>query len=104
MSAGRPVSAADDVLVVSFDNSYHEGIVSRRENLDMIHEELHKIAGRAMTFRVRRDPAPAKPPAERAGATPVGTRNILDENPGLGRLLDDLGGRLLPGGLGGGGS
>ncbi len=101
---GRPVSADDGVLLVAFDNSYHEGIVSRRENLEMIHEELLRVSGQAVAFRVKREAAGARSATERSKAAPVSSKDILGENPGLGRLLDDLGGRLLPGGLGGGGS
>ncbi len=99
---GRPVSIEEDVLLVAFDNSYHEGIVNRRENLDMIHEELHRVAGKAIAFRVKREAPLVRTASERAVTAPVSTRDILGQNPGLGRLLDELGGRLLPGGLGGG--
>jgi DNA polymerase-3 subunit gamma/tau len=99
---GRPISVEEDVLLVAFDNSYHEGIVNRRENLEMIHEELHRVAGKAIAFRVKREAPQARSGSERTSAAPVSTRDILGQNPGLGRLLDELGGRLLPGGLGGG--
>ena len=37
---GTPVGLEEDVLWVSFENNYYEGMVGRRENLEIIQDEL----------------------------------------------------------------
>ncbi|HET9886483.1 MAG TPA: DNA polymerase III subunit gamma/tau [bacterium] len=98
---GTPVGLEEGVLWVSFDNNYYEGMVGRRENLEIIQDELGRILGRPAAFRMRPAAQGPRPVDTRA---PQGTTDILASNPGLGRILQDLGGQLLPGGLGGSGS
>jgi hypothetical protein len=101
---GDPETLTSEGLCALFANSYHEGMVGRRENIAIIQEELARIVGRAVPFRVRggstlgsqrieRGPASESPAA--AGAEGGG---LLQENPGLSRIIHDLGGQLLPGG------
>jgi len=98
---GTPVGLEEGVLWVSFDNNYYEGMVGRRENLEIIQDELGRILGRPAAFRMRPAAQGQRSIDTRA---PQGTTDILASNPGLGRILQDLGGQLLPGGLGGSGS
>jgi DNA polymerase-3 subunit gamma/tau len=98
---GTPVGLEEGVLWVSFENNYYEGMVGRRENLEIIQDELGRILGRPAAFRMRPAAQGQRPVESRA---PQGTPDILASNPGLGRILHDLGGQLLPGGLGGSGS
>ena len=98
---GTPVGLEEDVLWVSFENNYYEGMVGRRENLEIIQDELGRILGRPAAFRMRPAAQGQRPVETRA---PQETPDILASNPGLGRILQDLGGQLLPGGLGGSGS
>jgi DNA polymerase-3 subunit gamma/tau len=98
---GTPVGLEEGVLTVSFENNYYEGMVGRRENLEIIQDELGRILGRPAAFRMRPAAQGQRPVESRA---PQGTPDILASNPGLGRILHDLGGQLLPGGLGGSGS
>jgi len=98
---GTPVGLEEGVLWVSFENNYYEGMVGRRENLEIIQDELGRILGKPAAFRMRPAAQGQRPSETRA---PQGTPDILASNPGLGRILQDLGGQLLPGGLGGSGS
>lgn len=98
---GTPVGLEEGVLWVSFENNYYEGMVGRRENLEIIQDELGRILGRPAAFRMRPAAQGQRPVEVRA---PQETPDILASNPGLGRILQDLGGQLLPGGLGGSGS
>jgi DNA polymerase-3 subunit gamma/tau len=97
---GAPDALEGDTLVAVFDNNYYEGMVSRRENLAIIHEELAILAGRNVTFRAKLGAIPgrAKPGGagerEREGAP----KDLLAENQGLRRIVHELGGTLLPGG------
>jgi DNA polymerase-3 subunit gamma/tau len=101
---GDPEVLTAEGLCALFANSYHEGMVGRRENIAIIQEELARIVGRTVPFRVRsgaplgserreRTPASESPPA-----TGGERRGLLQENPGLSRIIHDLGGQLLPGG------
>ncbi len=104
---GAPVGLDRDVLSAVFDSNYYEGMVKRPENLALIQEELAAAAGRPLSFhpRVGSLPGGARSGAAEGGSdpesgTPRGreSRDILSENPGLNRVIHDLGGRLLSGG------
>jgi DNA polymerase-3 subunit gamma/tau len=105
---GAVVAVHEDELTAVFDNTYYEGMVTRRENLAIIHEELAAVAGKALRFRARLGQLPAGEGRPAAGSSGQrgGARDLLEANPGLARVIHDLGGRLLPGGgsIGGGGT
>jgi DNA polymerase-3 subunit gamma/tau len=109
---GAATALDEEGLTAVFDNSYYEGMVTRRENLAIIHEELASILGKGSRFRARVGPVPitGRAGAGKSSATPKEERSkakdLLKENPGLARVIHDLGGQLLPGGgsLSGGGT
>jgi len=76
-------------------------MVQRRENLTVIQEELSAAAGRKLVFRARTGAVPggrkpaSGPPREERRDRP---KDLLAENPGLGRIVRELGGQILPGG------
>jgi DNA polymerase-3 subunit gamma/tau len=100
---GAPLSLEEGTFTAVFDNDYYEGMVSRRENLAIIHEELAILAGKATSFRAKMGVVPAgaasaaSAPAEERAAR-RGQKDLLEENQGLRRIMHDLGGTLLPGG------
>jgi DNA polymerase-3 subunit gamma/tau len=99
---GAPEALEDDALVAVFDNNYYEGMVGRRENLAVIAEELSAILGQPRSLRIRMGVVPGK----RVEADPqkVRGRDLLAENPGLSRVVHELGGQVVPdGGSFGGG-
>jgi hypothetical protein len=100
---GAPGALDADSFSAIFDNSYYEGMVQRREHLRLIQEELAAAAGRPLAFRVRAGALPisrrssgARPPEEESPRE--GPRDLLTENPGLRRIVQELGGQVLPGG------
>jgi hypothetical protein len=106
---GVPLTIDGETLHAVFDSNYYEGMVRRRENLALIHEELASISGKPLAFHVRVGELPAgaiapasagrgdsEAPRRKAKRSP--SRDVLAENPGLNRAIHDLGGRLLPGG------
>ena len=101
LAHGAPVTLDQDGLSVMFENNYHEGMVNRRENLALIRDELAAAAGRPTEFRARvgRPPPGARvvaaPPDE--AERPSDPRDLLARNPGLKRVIDELGGQVLPG-------
>ncbi len=103
---GAPVSVDGESLHAIFENDYYEGMVLRRENLALIQEELSGASGRPLLLKAKvgalpigagrsasDDPEPAKKQEPRD--QPL---DLLDANPGLKRVIHDLGGQLLPGG------
>jgi DNA polymerase-3 subunit gamma/tau len=99
---GAPEALEDDALVAVFDNNYYEGMVGRRENLAIIAEELSAIVGQPRSLRIRMGVVPGK----RVEAEPRKGRgrDLLAENPGLSRVVHELGGQVVPdGGSFGGG-
>jgi DNA polymerase-3 subunit gamma/tau len=101
LAHGCPVSLEDDGLSVVFENDYHHGMVLRRENHALICEELRAVVGRPveMKARVGRLPGGARPVADAEGAErPADPRDLLASNPGLRRVIDQLGGHIVPGG------
>ncbi|MEZ5066752.1 MAG: DNA polymerase III subunit gamma/tau [bacterium] len=97
---GAPGALDEESFCAVFDNTYYEGMVQRRENLAVIQEELESAAGRKLRFRVRTGQVPIAPGTGSAdpGAAPRGPRDLLDDNPGLRRIVRDLDGQILPGG------
>jgi DNA polymerase-3 subunit gamma/tau len=110
---GAPLAVDGESLSAVFDNDYYEGMVKRRENLTLIQEELATLAGRPLEFHVKvgRKPGETGPGSRRARSGETGSSelrpaagrsprspDLLAENPGLKRVIHDLGGRLLPGG------
>jgi DNA polymerase-3 subunit gamma/tau len=93
---GAPDALEGDTLVAVFDNNYYEGMVSRRENLAIIQEELATLAGRPLTFRAKLGTLPGRLAIGREGES--ASKDLLAENEGLRRIVHDLGGTLLPGG------
>jgi DNA polymerase-3 subunit gamma/tau len=94
---GSPSTLDDHALTALFENNYYEGMVTRRENLAIIQEELARLTGRSLAFRARVGgggaPVSREGPVERPRP-----KDLLQENPGLERLVRELGGELLPGG------
>jgi hypothetical protein len=94
---GTPSSFDDHALTALFENNYYEGMVTRRENLAIIQEELARLLGRPVAFRARvgggAAPLSKEPSIERSRP-----KDLLQQNPGLERLVRELGGELLPGG------
>lgn len=100
LAHGTPVSLDGDGLAVTFENNYHEGMVLRRENLALILDELSATLGRPVEFRARvgRPPAGARVALESPeDERPTDARDLLEVNPGLKRVIDELGGQILPG-------
>jgi DNA polymerase-3 subunit gamma/tau len=97
---GAPDALEGDTLVAVFDNNYYEGMVSRRENLAIIHEELAVLAGRSLTFRAKLGTVPghARPAGAEERERESAPKDLLAENQGLRRIVHELGGTLLPGG------
>jgi hypothetical protein len=97
---GVPVVLDDASLAVVFENNYHEGMVLRRENLAMIREELALASGRPLEFhaKVGRAPGSARATPEGPADRPSDSRDLLTANPGLKRVIEQLGGQVLPGG------
>jgi len=97
LERGVPETIDDEALVAVFDNNYYEGMVSRRENLAVIHEELSSLFGHALRFKVRTGPVPAgrRPVTEEAPPPARRSRDLLQDNPGLRRVVHDLGGQVL---------
>jgi len=96
---GAPSSLEGGTLTAVFDNNYYEGMVNRRENLAIIHEELAVVAGQSMKFQAKLGAVPARPGAGDDEDNRSRTkRDLLEENQGLRRIIHDLGGTLLPGG------
>jgi hypothetical protein len=98
---GVPGGLEGETFSALFDNTYYEGMVLRRENLTVIQEELSAAAGRRLVFRARTGTIPGGRPA--TSGPPLETRrdrpkDLLAENPGLGRIVRELGGQILPGG------
>jgi len=92
-----------------FENTYYEGMVGRRDNLAIIHEELAMMLGKSTAFRVKLGQLPAGAAKATAaheddGTPPSQPKDLLKENPGLNRIIRELGGQLMPGGnaMGGG--
>jgi hypothetical protein len=99
---GSPEALEDDALVAVFDNNYYEGMVGRRENLAVISEELAAILGGPRSLRVRMGVIPGKRVEEEPRK--ARGRDLLAENPGLSRIVHELGGQVVPdGGSFGGG-
>ncbi|MGQ0722527.1 MAG: DNA polymerase III subunit gamma/tau [Candidatus Eiseniibacteriota bacterium] len=99
---GSPEALEDDALVAVFDNTYYEGMVGRRENIAVISEELAAILGGPRSLRVRRGVIPGKRVEEEPRK--ARGRDLLAENPGLSRIVHELGGQVVPdGGSFGGG-
>ncbi|MFN8176629.1 MAG: DNA polymerase III subunit gamma/tau [bacterium] len=99
LAHGTPVTLDDDGLHIVFENNYHEGMVLRRENLVVIREELALAAGRPLEVRARVGSPPlgargVEAPAAERRSDP---RDLLAVNPGLKRVIDELGGQILPG-------
>ena len=97
---GAPHSMDDDHFTAIFDNSYHEGMVGRRENLALIREELTAIVGKELAVRVKAGSVPlgSRPAPSEASREESSPKDLLGDNPGLKRIIQDLGGQLLPGG------
>jgi hypothetical protein len=96
---GAPAAIEGETLTVAFDNNYYEGMVSRRENLAIIQEELAIIAGKNMTFHAKMGAVPERArPAGDDDQPANKSKDLLEENQGLRRIIHDLGGTLLPGG------
>jgi DNA polymerase-3 subunit gamma/tau len=93
---GAPASLDDDVLTVVFDNNYYEGMVSRRENVAVLREELAAVAGKPLQFRARMGAVPGRPAPAVDGPRRSTGRDLLEDNPGLRRAVHDLGGQVLP--------
>jgi DNA polymerase-3 subunit gamma/tau len=92
---GAPASLDGDALTVVFDNNYYEGMVSRRENVAILREELEAVTGKPLQFRARMGSLPGRPaPAQEEPRR--GGRDLLQDNPGLRRVVDELGGQVLP--------
>jgi DNA polymerase-3 subunit gamma/tau len=93
---GAPAALDEESLTVVFDNNYYEGMVSRRENVAILREELKAATGKPLEFRARMGAVPGRrAPAEEAPRRSSG-RDLLDDNPGLRRAVHDLGGHVLP--------
>jgi DNA polymerase-3 subunit gamma/tau len=106
---GAPLSLEADALVAVFENNYYEGMVGRRENLLVIQEELSAAADRPLLLRAKVGVLPSGSGSSGAGPSsgsgeddPAPERpqsmDLLEANPGLKRVIHDLGGQLLPGG------
>lgn len=97
LERGVPEALDDEALVAVFDNNYYEGMVNRRENLAVIHEELTSLFGHRLRFKVRMGalPAGARPATEEAPRAAARPRDLLQDNPGLRRVVHDLGGQVL---------
>jgi len=93
---GAPASLDDEALTVVFDNNYYEGMVSRRENVAILREELKAITDKALDFRVKMGAVPGRPTAAQEPRRRSSGRDLLDDNPGLRRAVNDLGGQVLP--------
>jgi DNA polymerase III subunit gamma/tau len=101
LAHGLPVGLDDEGLSVVFENDYHHGMVLRRENLSLIREEMTALLGRAVELKAKvgRFPAGSRPASDPAPARrPADPRDLLTANPGLKRVIDELGGQILPGG------
>jgi hypothetical protein len=99
---GALQSVEENVVTAIFENTYYEGMVGRRDNLALIHEELAHMRGKGVSFRVKLGALPlngSKPAAEsNEEARASQPKDLLAENPGLNRIIHELGGQLLPGG------
>lgn len=107
---GAPTSIDAEALSAVFENDYYEGMVTRRENLVVIHEELAVLCGRPTQLRAKvgalpigarsasRGTASDDPDSASAAQKRSNPRDLLDDNPGLKRAIHELGGQLLPGG------
>ena len=97
---GAPESMDDDSMTVVFDNNYYEGMVNRRENVSIVNEELTAVTGARRELKVKmgvvpgKKPAPAQETSARPG--PPRGRDLLEDNPGLKRVVHDLGGEVMP--------
>ncbi len=101
LAHGLPLSLDDDGLSIVFENDYHHGMVLRRENLALIREEMSALFGRAVELKAKvgRFPAGSRPASDPAPERrPTDPRDLLTANPGLKRVIDELGGQILPGG------
>jgi hypothetical protein len=100
LAHGCPVGLDESGIEVLFENNYHEGMVLRRENVALIHEELSAMTGRAFELRAKvgRIPGAARAGADAASRErPADPRDLLALNPGLKRVVEQLGGQILPG-------
>ena len=101
LAHGMPLALDEECLSVVFENDYHHGMVLRRENLSVIRDEIAAIVGRSVELKVKvgRFPAGSRPTGDPVPAKrPTDPRDLLTANPGLKRVIDDLGGQILPGG------
>lgn len=100
LAHGVPVALDDASLAVMFENNYHEGMVLRRDNLALIQEELAALAGKPLELhaRVGRVPGAARAAVPAPAERPSDPRDLLASNPGLKRVIEHLGGQILPGG------
>jgi hypothetical protein len=93
---GAPASLDADALSVVFDNNYYEGMVSRRENVAIVREELEAVSGKPLQFRARMGALPGRPAPVEEEPRRSGGRDLLQDNPGLRRAVNELGGQVLP--------
>ncbi len=98
LAHGSPVALGDEAIEVLFENNYHEGMVLRRENVALIHEELAGLMGRVFELRAKVGRIPGARLEATARERERDPRDLLALNPGLKRVVEQLGGQILPGG------
>jgi hypothetical protein len=87
----------DEAFSIVFDNNYYEGMVGRRENLGVIEEAMEGIVGRRVSCRVRTGVVASRPSGQAGTKSGGPAGDLLQENPGLRRIMNELGGQMLPG-------